>query len=85
MPAQAESRVKNDPNPDIEKVDVADHGDLERFFLEAELLVLQMISLSRIEKEHPRRGMVIPQVLSKRPPWLCFSSAVSVSGSPVWT
>jgi len=55
------------PNPDIEKVDVTDHGDFERFFLEAELLILQIVSLSRIEKEHPQWGIAISQVLSKQP------------------
>jgi hypothetical protein len=26
------ARLVKDPNPDIKKVDVADHGDFERFF-----------------------------------------------------
>jgi hypothetical protein len=45
------------PNPDIAKMDIVDHEDLERFFVNLRILVLRIGSLSWISNELPRWGM----------------------------
>jgi len=72
------------PNPDIEKVDVTSHEDLERFFLNKESLILQLISLFRIRKENPSGAWPFLSFLAIYSLGFLFCPLDSFLFSPVW-